>query len=74
MTIKKKLRDLTGEEWDKWLEKVCFNHHLMCKKCPLKGAYCDYSANESSWINNKDVYSDKFLNQEIEIEKDEDYE
>lgn len=70
MTIKKKLRDLTEEEWDKWLEKGCFNNCFTCKKCPLKRAYCYRSTNESSWINNKDVYSDKFLNQEIEIEED----
>lgn len=31
--------------------------------------YCDESL-RNSWINNKDIYSDKFLNQEIEIEAD----
>ncbi len=72
MTIKKKLRDLAGEEWDKWFEEVCINRHLTCKKCPFKGSYCDYSANESSWVNNKEIYNDNFLSKEIEMEEDYD--
>ena len=61
---KKKLRYLTPEEWDKWHRKNCGN----CNKCILNNVICGESWNESSWINNKDLYSDKFLNQEIEVE------
>lgn len=60
---KKKLRDLTPEEWDKWKGKNCGN----CKKCIFNKVYCNSSYVKSSWVNNKDLYSDKFLNQEIEV-------
>lgn len=59
---KKKLRDLTEEEWNKWKEKNCDN----CTDCIFSKVYCDSSY--TSWINNKDLYSDKFLDQEIEVE------
>lgn len=61
---KKKLRDLTPEEWDKWLKKNCGD----CSECIFRKALCSDSRKEESWINNKDLYSDKFLDQEIEVE------
>lgn len=48
-----------------WDEKNCDS--LDCENCVLSNASCDYTLN-SCWINHKDMYSDKFLNQEIEIE------
>lgn len=63
---KKKLRDLTKEEWNKWKGKNCGN----CKKCIFNKVYCNSSYVKSSWVNNKDIYSDKFLEQEIEVEDD----
>ena len=65
LSKKKKLRDLTPEELDKWLDKNC----NICNKCVFKSVTCNKSTNSYSWINNKDLYSDKFLNQEIEIEE-----
>ena len=61
---KKKLRDLTEEEWNKWRAKNC----NLCYKCVFKNVYCE-SLYGSSWVNHKDLYSDKFLNQEIEVEE-----
>ena len=61
---KKKLRDLTPEEWDKWQRKNCDN----CNKCAFNIVSCDRSYENRSWVNNKDLYSDKFLEQEIEVE------
>ena len=61
----KKLRDLTCEEWDKWRDNNC----TTCYKCTFTNIICGKSWNDSSWINNKDIYSDKFLNQEIEVEE-----
>ena len=61
--IKKKLRDLTPEEWDKWQKKNCSN----CSKCIFANVLCYGSFVKESWIHHKDVYSDKFLNQEIEL-------
>lgn len=58
-----KLRDLSKEELEQWINRNCSN--TSCKKCVFKYAVC---AGSNSWFNNKDMFSDKFLNQEIEIE------
>ena len=55
---KKKLRDLTEEEYGNWQENNCKNK---CSKCIFYCVAC------SNWINHKDLYSDKFLDQEIEV-------
>lgn len=60
---KKKLRDITIEEYTTWKTKNCSK----CKNCIFKNVNCsEYSA--GCWINNKDLYSDKFLDQEVEVE------
>lgn len=63
----KKLRDLTIEEWDKWIEKKC--RFTRCENCIFNSASCLESENKYSWIHHKDLYSDKFLDQEIEVEE-----
>ena len=63
---KKKLRDLTPEEWNKWKDNNC--PPINCDQCIFRYSSCIYSHNEDSWINNKDLFSDKFLDQEIEVE------
>lgn len=65
MKIKKKLKDISLEEFKVWSIKNC--KQSSCEKCVLSNSYCDCTLN-SCWINHKDMYSDKFLNQEIEIE------
>lgn len=62
---KKKLRDITLEEWDKWHRKNCGN----CNKCIFNNVICEKSSENWSWVNNKDLYSDKFLDQEVEVEE-----
>lgn len=62
--MKVKLRDLTNGQYYKWRNKNC-DISMKCTKCPFSNVICDRS--KISWINNKDLYSDKFLNQEIEI-------
>lgn len=64
MIIKKKLRNISLEELKMWKEKHCSAH---CLNCVFSNVYCSESSSDC-WINNKDIYSDKFLNQEIEIE------
>lgn len=64
----KKLKDITIEEYIDWKEKNC-SRHDKCDTCPFKLANC-YSNDKNSWVNNKDSFSDKFLNQEVEIELD----
>ena len=73
MKVKKKLRDLTPEEYRNWRTKYCIGHidcsssHSTCDDCPFTSVICNGS-DKKIWVNNKDLYSDKFLNQEIEIE------
>ena len=66
ITNKKKLRDLAPEEYKKWLNKNCSN--LSCKDCVFLKAKCNTNS-IGCWINHKDAYSEKFLNQEIEVEE-----
>ena len=63
---KKKLRDLTVEEYKKWLANYCENRHIRCEGCIFSGSDCSI---KFGWINHKDLYSDKFLDQEIEVEE-----
>lgn len=64
MKIKKKLRDITAKEYAKWKAKVCM-HPIKCNTCLFNSANC--STSEKSWVNNKNIYSDEFLSQEIEV-------
>lgn len=68
---KVKLRDLTEEQFKKWILKNCDNYDDKCKGCPFQKVYCDRNPNiDDWWIRNKDLYSDKFLDQELEIDDD----
>ena len=60
---KKKLRDITLEEYRKWINKNCKN--ISCDSCNLNNVACNMGIR--SWIHHKDLYSDKFLDQEIEV-------
>lgn len=67
---KKKLRDLTKDEWNEWKRIYCVkNINSDCDVCLFKNVPCANSGCENSWFNNKELYSDKFLNQEIEVEE-----
>lgn len=64
---KVKLRDLTEEQFEKWFRKNCDNYEG-CKGCPLQRVQCVKNPTPNDWwIRNKDLYSDKFLDQEVEI-------
>ena len=65
-TKKVKLRDLTAEQYEKWIEDNCYT--VECEDCIFCNVYCR-CANDC-WVKNKDLYSDKFLDQEVEIEED----
>lgn len=64
-TINKKLRDLTLEEFNNWREENCYK--TPCEKCPFVGVNCDSDGN-FIWIKHKELFSNTFLNQEVEIE------
>ncbi len=69
MKRKIKLRDMTTEQWDKNMFSLCkLNMHENCDSCIFKGVNCGESFFRNSWIHHKDFYSDKFLDQEVEIE------
>lgn len=64
MKNKIKLKDLTAEQWDTYRSKCKGN----CDNCVCCFGNCFYSDKKISWINNKDMYSDKFLNRKIDID------
>lgn len=69
MKKKIKLKDLTKEQWDTNRNSLCkLDKGENCDKCIFQWVGCDDSILRSSWINHKEMYSDKFLNQEVEIE------
>lgn len=57
-----KLKDMTMKDYDKWQQKNCKG--LNCRVCPFRLVRCSVL---EGWISNKDLYSEKFLNQEIEL-------
>lgn len=65
MKRKIKLRDLTKEQWDNYKEKCPWSCN---RDCIFFGSNCLLSSNKCSWVNNKHLFSDKFLDQKIEIE------
>lgn len=60
---KKKLRDLTMQEYKKW-EKNC--PKTVCTDCPFYNVPC-CTDDLDFWLRHKDLYSDKFLDQEVEV-------
>lgn len=62
----KKLKDLTYDEMCKWKEKNCTS--IICdNSCLFYKVICTCTNN--CWVKHKDLYSDKFLDQEIEVEE-----
>lgn len=63
-----KLRDLTEEQFEKWSKNNCtYKYGVYCVGCPFDIVNCA-NLNDNFWINHKDLFSDKFLDQEVEIE------
>ena len=61
-----KLKDLTIEQYRKY-EKGCSDR--ICTQCLFRAVECELNRT-SCWFHHKDLYSDKFLEQEIEIESE----
>ena len=66
MKKKIKLRKLSKEQYSKYKEGGC-GCNGSCNECMFGSVNC-VSASKSCWVYHKDLYSDKFLDQEIEIE------
>ena len=60
-----KLRDLTKVQYKNWYENNCYK--VECEDCIFCNVYCRWA--NDCWVKNKDLYSDKFLDQEIEVEE-----
>ena len=65
-TKKVKLRDLTPEQFEKWGIENCEKYNCS-KDCPFRILECS----DTFWMSCKDMLSDKFLDQEIEIKETE---
>ena len=66
MLMRIKLKDLTEEQYKKWkLQNCCVG--AICEECIFSFANC-ICENNKCWIKNKDLFTDKFLEQEIEVE------
>ena len=73
-TKKVKLRDLTEEQYKKWFYNNCCSKNENksisdCFVCVFHNAICNPESNRC-WSEHKDLYSDKFLDQEIEVEEE----
>ena len=68
MTVKKKIRDITDEEFEIWQNTNCKIYGFYCIGCPFKMVQCRDTRNEIPWYENKEMFSDKFLDQAIDIE------
>lgn len=68
-----KLRDMTKEQFVAWCRENCphqsyMNTRMDCnEKCPFAHVLCN-ERDENCWLYNKEDFSDKFLDQTIEIE------
>lgn len=65
-TRKIKLRDISSEELLQF-QKGCSNRE--CQSCPIHSIVTSYCS--TKWVDHKDLYSDKFLDQEVEVEEDD---
>lgn len=66
MLVEKKLRDVTPEEYYEYSNRNC--NSTKCKDCIFYQSNCSAEDRGGGWIFNKDLYSDKFLDQTIEVE------
>lgn len=68
MKKKIKLRDLTSEQFERWMKDNCGHaEYVDCTDCPFFFSNCIVDE-KKSWLKNKDLYSDKFLDIEIEVD------
>ena len=75
MKRKIKLRDMTEGQFVSWCHDNCpndkdLNTRIDCNeaKCPFVHVLCNEKDTANCWLYNKEDFSDKFLDQEVEIE------
>lgn len=65
----KKLKDLTYDEYANFKNSEC-GYYGKCDNCPFRTGNCENPDSPDSWINNQEMYSEDFLNQEISVSKE----
>lgn len=65
----KKLKDLTYDEYVNFKDNIC-GYNQECNNCPFRMCNCERPYSNDSWINNKEMYSEKFLNQELPVDEE----
>lgn len=65
--MKIKLRDLTEEQFIEWKIQNGGCRDRICENCVFKAVNCAFNT-ANSWVKHKELFTDKFLEQEIEIE------
>lgn len=69
-TKKVKLRDLSEEQYGNWRDNHCNDGYFNCNICPFVKVVCIGEKKFNNVrIRNKELYSDKLLDQEIEVEE-----
>lgn len=66
-----KLRDMDKGHYKQWLDKNCkwdFDTPKHCWECIFRNVFCAMK-DSRCWIHHKDMFSDKFLDQEIDLER-----
>lgn len=59
------LKDMTYKQFKKYQEKRC---QTSCSSCIFRSVECDAKL-KYCWVYNKDIFNDKFLDQEVEVEE-----
>ena len=67
MIIKKKIRDITDEEFEIWKNYNCKTYDLYCTWCRFRASECGFVGLRFPRYENNEMSSDKFLDQEIDI-------
>ena len=65
----KKLKDLTYDEYANFKSFEC-GYYGSCDSCPFRTGNCESPDSKDSWFNNKEMYSEYFLNQVLPVNKE----
>lgn len=67
--VNKKLKDLTYDDYAHFKSFEC-GYYGKCDNCPFRTGNCESPDSPDSWFNNKEMYSEDFLNQEMSVDKE----
>lgn len=65
----KKLNELTYDEYAYFKNFEC-GYCGACDSCPFRTGNCESPDSKDSWFNNKEMYSEQFLNQVLPVNKE----